>query len=98
MYGSEFSPETVSLNSGKIKRGDENYRNRRSMKEKLLMTDVAADLFETDPEVEDYGIESNYTVTSTDGQIMARNFHNSVSNGQYQNGRQYQTEVRVEVA
>ncbi|KAJ8310860.1 hypothetical protein KUTeg_012725 [Tegillarca granosa] len=64
------------------------------MKEKLLMTDVAADLFETDPEVEDYGIESNYTVTSTDGQIMARNFHNSVSNGQYQNGRQYQTEEK----
>lgn len=41
------------------------------MKEKLLMKDVTADIFD-DPEGEDYGIEANYTVQSLDGQAMAR--------------------------
>jgi hypothetical protein len=46
------------------------------MKEKLLMKDVAADIFD-DPEIEDYGIEANYTVQSHDGEVMSRQFQSA---------------------
>lgn len=59
------------------------------MKEKLILRDVAADLFDEDSEnPKDYGIESNYTVQSTDGQEMVRSF---------QKASGYQTNVDVEI-
>lgn len=67
-----INPESVSLNSRiRISENFSSTRSRRSMKEKLLMKDVTADIFD-DPEGEDYGIEANYTVQSLDGQAMAR--------------------------
>ena len=70
-----FNPENVSLNSrARISGNFSSTRSRRSMKEKLLMKDVAADIFD-DPDAEDeYGIEANYTVQSLDGQVMSREF------------------------
>ncbi|VDI66021.1 Hypothetical predicted protein [Mytilus galloprovincialis] len=67
-----INPESVSLNSRiRISENFSSTRSRRSMKEKLLIKDVTADIFD-DPEGEDYGIEANYTVQSLDGQAMAR--------------------------
>lgn len=72
-----FNPESVSLNSRTRISGNFNTtRSRRSMKEKLLMKDVAADIFD-DPEIEDYGIEANYTVQSQDGEVMSRQFQSA---------------------
>ncbi|XP_033759836.1 glycerophosphodiester phosphodiesterase domain-containing protein 5-like [Pecten maximus] len=99
--GTKYSPESQSLNweaqSQQVQqhrsqqRVDSYRRNKRAMKEKLLMRDVASELFDVEPEVDDLGIESNYTVQSADGRVMAATFH------QEQNGYQtsYQDPSRV---
>lgn len=72
-----FNPESVSLNTRTRISGNFNStRSRRSMKEKLLIKDVTEDIFD-DPEVDDYGIEANYTIQSQDGLVMAREFQTS---------------------
>ncbi|XP_060085144.1 glycerophosphodiester phosphodiesterase domain-containing protein 5-like [Ylistrum balloti] len=100
--GTKYSPESQSLNweaqnqqvqqHRSHQRADSYRRNKRAMKEKLLMRDVASELFDVEPEVDDLGIESNYTVQSTDGRVMAATFH------QDQNGYQtsYQDPSRVQ--
>ncbi|KAL3847985.1 hypothetical protein ACJMK2_018872 [Sinanodonta woodiana] len=89
LYGTRFSPETLSLNSHTNGNAfSTSYRARRSMKEKLLMKDVTSESFESEPDQENYiGIESNYTVQSTDGQIMAQNYQNE--------SQLYQAEVEL---
>nr|XP_022342238.1 glycerophosphodiester phosphodiesterase domain-containing protein 5-like isoform X2 [Crassostrea virginica] len=82
--GSEYSPERVAINSsasvndhGSHKMSRSSHRqNRRQMKEKLILKDIVSDFFDEDSETheDDYGIESNYTVQSTDGLEMARSF------------------------
>ncbi|OWF39221.1 Glycerophosphodiester phosphodiesterase domain-containing protein 5 [Mizuhopecten yessoensis] len=101
--GTKYSPESQSLNweaqsqqvqqnARSHQRADSYRRNRRAMKEKLLMRDVASELFDVEPEVDDLGIESNYTVQSADGRVMAATFH------QERNGYQtsYQDPSRVQ--
>uniref|UniRef100_K1R1V9 Glycerophosphodiester phosphodiesterase domain-containing protein 5 n=1 Tax=Magallana gigas TaxID=29159 RepID=K1R1V9_MAGGI len=82
--GSEYSPERIAINSANVKDNGTNKmsrsshrQSRRQMKEKLILKDIAADMFDEDsePPEDDYGIESNYTVQSTDGREMARSFH-----------------------
>ncbi|XP_061192899.1 glycerophosphodiester phosphodiesterase domain-containing protein 5-like [Saccostrea echinata] len=81
--GSEYCPERIAINSAPVnsdstsnKTSRSSHRqSRRQMKEKLILRDVAADILDEDAEnQEDYGIESNYTVQSTDGQEMVRTF------------------------
>lgn len=82
--GSEYSPERIAINSANVNDNGTNKmsrsshrQSRRQMKEKLILKDIAADMFDEDsePPEDDYGIESNYTVQSTDGREMARSFH-----------------------
>ena len=91
----QYSPESASLNwenhgndyqnNSGHQRKESYRRNKRAMKEKLLMRDVAADLFDVEPDPEDqYGIEANYTIQSTDGKVMAQKFHQTRVNTKYQ--------------
>nr|XP_034328368.1 uncharacterized protein LOC117689927 [Crassostrea gigas] len=82
--GSEYRPERIAINSANVNDNGTNKMSRsshrqirRQMKEKLILKDIAADMFDEDsePPEDDYGIESNYTVQSTDGREMARSFH-----------------------
>lgn len=52
------------------------------------MKEVTSDIMELEPENGDAGIESQYTVGSTDGRIMANKYHS--------NSNRMQTEARME--
>ncbi|KAL5005356.1 hypothetical protein ScPMuIL_018812 [Solemya velum] len=86
LYGTKFSPETLSLNTART--NPKSSPSRRAMKERLLMKEVTADIIELEPENGEAGIESQYTVGSMDGRIMANKYHS--------NSNRMQTEARVE--
>lgn len=94
--GTKYSPEAQSLNCdiqqqrNGHQRADSYRRNKRAMKEKLLMKDVASELFDVETDADEVGIESNYTVQSTDGRVMAASFYRQ-RNG-YQSSASYHTE------
>ena len=89
--GSNYSPERLSINTNDhgnqtrraLSRSAAHRNSKRQMKEKLIMRDVAADVYDDRGIEDDYGIESNYTVQSADGRELAQSIRTHTS---YQEG------------